>query len=138
MCDLLAIDPRQIDHLEPAQQPQLGARIAQAIEDHQPHQRLDIETDPVALQGALERPGHPQLLPQPQQQPQVPHGQGRRESDVIPLGGGVFLTDRCASRRLEQTVDQGIDVRIRSRAKSSCDSVEFGRQPRELGFGYVK
>ena len=35
--------------VEPAQAPQLAGRVAQAVEDHRPHQRLDIQ---LALAGS--------------------------------------------------------------------------------------
>jgi len=61
---------------QPAQDAELGFRVAQAVEHHHPQQVLGIELSPTPTQQAPEGIGKTELTPQGMQQPGIAHRRG--------------------------------------------------------------
>ncbi|TLD43974.1 MAG: hypothetical protein FAZ92_03774 [Accumulibacter sp.] len=105
--------------LQPAQDPQLGFRITQPVEDHHPQQALGVELVPVAQQSA-KGVGEAQLLPQGGQQPGIANAKRRRKGD---LAGSFF--QRGLPRRPQEPVEQRVGLARSHR----LDAPEGGDDP---------
>ena len=106
------------DGLQPAQAAELALRLAEAVEHHGTHERLDIELALAGAQGAPEGAVEAEVLPQLVQGEDVSKGPGRRVGDLE-------LCRRVAPGRTTEPPDQGVEMAI----FHAVDAPEIGDDP---------
>ena len=88
--------------VQPPQAAELGVGVAQPIEDHGAHQRLDIDLSLSRAQGARERFVEPEILPQFVEREDIAEATRRVMRE---LAGGVLEAADCTVEPVDQRIE---------------------------------
>ena len=109
---------RHGDGLQPAQTAELALGLAEPVEHHGTHERLDIQLALARAQGPTKGAVEAEVLPQLVQGEDVSKGPGRRVGDIE-------LCRRVAPGRTTEPPDQGVEMAI----FHAVDAPEIGDDP---------